>query len=221
MIRLSPFDWTRQKGLTLIELMIALTLSLLISASMILLFSNSKESYLLNDNLARLQENGRFAMHLVSRDLRWADYRGCITRDLLPTAITGQNDTGLNDSDTVTIVYQPNDCLSVNPAATTTTVFSIQDGEQDRPALFRSVDGGADQELVEDIADMQLLYGEDTDNDDIPNYYVDYGSVSDPERIVSVRLNLIAQTPKVTQSTGGERMTRDFTSTIVLRNRIP
>lgn len=208
-----------QRGMTLIELMIAMTLSLLVAAAMIALFANSKETYVMNENLARLQENGRFAMNLMARDLRWADYRACITRDLLPNAITGDNDSGFNASDTVTIIYQTNDCAGVD--TTFTTAYTLAEGAQGRSSLFRSVNGAAAEELVEDIADVQLLYGEDTDDDDIPNYYVDIGSVTDLERIVSVRLTITAQTPAPLRAAGGEVLTRDFASTIVLRNRIP
>lgn len=217
---MSTIRRNRQHGLTLIEMMVAMTLSVLVAGTMVVLFANSKETYNLNENLARLQENGRFAMHLISRDLRWADYRGCLTQDLLPNAITGSNNSGLNNSDTVTIVYQPNDCLN-SPNTTVTMAYSIAEGASGRPSLFRSIDGGAPVELVEDITDLQILYGEDTDNDDIPNYYVDLGSVSDPERIVSVRMTITTQTPNVLQSAAGGRMNRDFASTIVLRNRIP
>jgi len=209
-----------QQGLALIELMIAMTLGLLVVGALIMLFANSKETYLLNENLARLQENGRFAMHLVSRDLRWADYRGCLTQDLLANAITGANNSGLNSSDSVTIVYQPNDCLN-SPNTTVTMAYTVDEGTSGRPSLYRSIDGGPPVELVEDISDLQILYGEDTDNDDIPNYYVELGSISDPEQIVSVRMALTTQTPNVLQSNGGNRMSRDFASTIVLRNRIP
>ena len=75
--------------------------------------------------------------------------------------------------------------------------------------------------LVEDISDLQVLYGEDTDGDDIPNYYVDIGDVSEMENVISVRFTVTAQTPRVQISTGGGVVTRDFTSTVVLRNRVP
>ncbi len=216
---MSSINRSLQRGLSLIELMIAMTLSLLVAAAMIALFANSKETYNMNESLARLQENGRFAMSLMSRDLRWADYRACITRDLLPNAITGGNNSGFNNSDTVTIVYQTNECAGVD--TTFTTVYTVQEGALGRPSLFRSINGAAAEELVEDIANVQLLYGEDTDNDDIPNYYVDIGSVTDLERIVSVRLTVTAQTARPLQAAGGDVLTRDFASTIVLRNRIP
>ncbi len=228
---MNSFTANKQHGLTLIELMIAMTLSLLVAAAMVLLFANSKETYRLNENMARLQENGRFAMHLLSSDLRWTDYRAC-TLDigpLLPDAIDGENDTSPGGNDTLTITYQLDECpnpgsfVLPSPPTTRTTVYTLQPSSIDntRNSLYRSVDGGAAVELVEGISDLQVLYGEDTDGDDIPNYYVDADSVSNMEQVVSVRFTVTAETINKLQSTGGDRLTRDFASTVVLRNRIP
>ena len=72
-----------QKGLSLLELLIALTLGVIIIAAMISLFVNSKQSYRVNENLSRLQENARFAMTYIARDIRMTDYRTCVTADRL------------------------------------------------------------------------------------------------------------------------------------------
>ncbi|MDZ4730044.1 MAG: PilW family protein [Xanthomonadales bacterium] len=227
---MNTFKRTTQSGLTLIELMIAMTLSLLVAAAMIMLFANSKETYRLNENMARLQENGRFAMQLLSSDLRWTDYRAC-TLDivpLLPTALAGVNNASPTGTDRVTITYQLDECpnpgafVLPSPPTTRTTVFFLKASEIDnsRTSLYRTIDGD-EVELVEGISDLQVLYGEDTDGDDIPNYYVDAGSVSNMERVVSVRFTVTAQTMIEQQSTGGNPVTRDFASTVVLRNRIP
>ncbi len=208
-----------QNGLSLIELMIAITLGIIIAAAMISLFVNSKQSYRVNENMSRLQENARFAVSFISRDLRMADYRACVTEDTLDDAISGGT---LNGSDTVTIIYQSNDCDTANALAT--TVYSIQDPDGAGPrqrALFRSVDGAAAQELVEGIENLQILFGEDTDKDFVPNYYVNAASIDDMEQAISVRFIVTARTLDTNIASGGGRISRDFTSTIVLRNRIP
>lgn len=227
---MNTFKRTTQSGLTLIELMIAMTLSLLVAAAMIMLFANSKETYRLNENMARLQENGRFAVHLLSSDLRWTDYRACTLEivPLLSTAIDGENDVSPSGTDSVTITYQLDECpnpgtfVLPSPPTTRTTVFFLRGSEIDnsKTSLWRSIDGN-DVELVEGISDLQILYGEDTDFDQIPNYYVDRDSVSNMEQVVSVRFTVTAQTLIDQQSTGGVPVTRDFASTVVLRNRIP
>jgi len=63
-------------GFSLIELMVALLLGLLLTAGMIQLFSSSRLTFQTSDGLARVQENGRFAMELLKRDLRSAGERG-------------------------------------------------------------------------------------------------------------------------------------------------
>lgn len=66
---------TSQYGLTLVELMIAMVVSLLLLAGVIQIFLSSKQSYQLQDGLSRLQENGRFAMDVVTLNLRHAGYK--------------------------------------------------------------------------------------------------------------------------------------------------
>jgi type IV pilus assembly protein PilW len=207
-----------QKGLSLIELMIAITLSIFITAAMISLFVNSKQNYRLNENMSRLQENARFAMAFLARDIRMSDYRTCVTADRLATAIAGTNNAGLNNSDTVTVIWQTNACGA--SATSDTMIYSIGNGSSGAPALFRSVNG-VNTELVEGIENLQILYGEDTDNDDAPNYFVDSASITNMAQAVSVRLTVVARTLETNLTAGGGRITRNFTSTVTLRNRLP
>jgi type IV pilus assembly protein PilW len=66
-----------QQGLTLVELMVSVTLGLLITLAIGYLYTGSRQTYRMNDNVARMQENGRHAMEMISRDLRMAGYWGC------------------------------------------------------------------------------------------------------------------------------------------------
>ncbi len=68
---------SRQTGLTLIELMVALTISLVLLLGITQLFSANKASYNMTEAHARLQENARFALDIMSRDIRSAGYSGC------------------------------------------------------------------------------------------------------------------------------------------------
>ena len=108
-----------------------------------------------------------------------------------------------------------------SPTSWVTTAYSIQAGASGQPALFRSIDGGNAVELVEGVQNLQILYGEDTDNDFVPNYYVPVGSVADMAQVVAVRVTLTAQTLNTIRAASNTRIARDFTSTIVLRNRVP
>lgn len=77
----------KQSGLSLIELMIALVLGLVISAAIIQVFLTSKNVYRMQDAMARIQENGRFAVDYIARDLRMAGYMGCGNLDRIPVNV--------------------------------------------------------------------------------------------------------------------------------------
>lgn len=64
-------------GFTLVELMVAMTIGLIILAAVAKIFSTSRTTYGLEENLARVQENGRFAMEFLAQDIRMAGYSGC------------------------------------------------------------------------------------------------------------------------------------------------
>jgi type IV pilus assembly protein PilW len=67
----------RQEGLTLVEIMVAVAVSVILLAGVIQLFASTKTTYRLQENLARMQENGRFALDFLTRDVRMAGYQGC------------------------------------------------------------------------------------------------------------------------------------------------
>ena len=68
---------TAQAGVTMIELMVAMVISLILIAGVIQIFLGSQQAYRFQESLSRVQENGRFASELLTRDTRMADYRGC------------------------------------------------------------------------------------------------------------------------------------------------
>lgn len=66
-----------ERGFTLVELMIALLIGLILLAGVSSVFVSSKRSYTSNDSLARLQENARITMQILTRTLRSTGYYGC------------------------------------------------------------------------------------------------------------------------------------------------
>jgi len=67
-----------QSGVTLIELMIAMLIGLFVIGGMISLFSTTQQTYRQQEGLWRVQENGRFAIDIFTRDIREAGYFGCL-----------------------------------------------------------------------------------------------------------------------------------------------
>lgn len=66
----------RQRGLTLIELMISLTIGLVLVAGLALLFSQQSSTQAELEKSSRQIENGRYAMQMLREDLQLAGYYG-------------------------------------------------------------------------------------------------------------------------------------------------
>ena len=77
----------KQRGLTLLELMLALTVSLILLLGASRLFLTIRHSHNVAQGLSRLQENARFIMTLLPRDVRQAGALGCNSIDALGTHI--------------------------------------------------------------------------------------------------------------------------------------
>lgn len=70
----------RQEGLSLIELMVALAISLFLLMGISYIYTGSKQTYRVEENLARMQESGRLAFEYLSRDIRQAGDFGCASK---------------------------------------------------------------------------------------------------------------------------------------------
>lgn len=68
----------QQRGFSLVELMVALAVSLVLMSGVLSIFFSSKVTYLSNEKTARLQESGRTALDLIVHDVRGAGYPGCV-----------------------------------------------------------------------------------------------------------------------------------------------
>jgi len=67
----------RQHGVTLVELMIAMVLGMLVAAGIVTVFVSTSNNNRAQTQLARLQEEGRFAITRLGSDLRMADGQYC------------------------------------------------------------------------------------------------------------------------------------------------
>lgn len=88
----------REAGITMVEIMVALTVSLILAAGVIQIFISSKSTYHMQTESARLQENGRFAAEFMARDIRMAGYTGCASRPNDETTPSDRVTNTLNNS---------------------------------------------------------------------------------------------------------------------------
>lgn len=73
---MSPIS--RARGLSLIELMIAMVIGLVLMLGVTQIFIASRAASRLSEGAARTQENARFALDFLQRDLRMAGHFGCV-----------------------------------------------------------------------------------------------------------------------------------------------
>jgi len=125
--------------------------------------------------------------------------------------------------------------------------YYIAVGSGGNPALFQASFNSASEiqagnsltvsnELVEGIENMQIEYGEDTNGDSTPDYYVPAGTAGlNMADVVSIRISLLVRSPDdnltaqpvaytyngATTTPADNRLRRVFSSTIAVRNRLP
>jgi len=63
-----------QKGISLVEIMVALTITLVLTLGLANVYLGSKRSYVFQENMSVIQENGRFAIEQIARDIRMAGF---------------------------------------------------------------------------------------------------------------------------------------------------
>ncbi len=306
-----------RSGLSLVELLVALAISLVLMAGIYRVFIGSTDTYQVNDQVARIQENGRFAISTLRAEIRGAGYLGCsqnaasLVNTLNPgtaaqsfladlgNAIHGYEATGTNtwaDSvgtvdkaglEAATLINDPltgsdvlilrgvnpdvrmeltaampntsadlkmtagldtvlntaggdilllTDCQGAavfqttsytdsngntvhNVGGTTspgnatknlghpfaaasevffpqTTVFFIRNNTAGVPSLYREVNNGGAEELVDGVENMQLRYGLDTDGDRAVDSYVTADAIAPADwlNVMSVRVGLLIST---------------------------
>ena len=86
-LRALAFRQTRQRGMSLTELMVALGLGAFLILGVVNVFVSNKGSTQVETSLARLQENGRIALDMMAGDIRNALFMGCASANSNPTVM--------------------------------------------------------------------------------------------------------------------------------------
>jgi type IV pilus assembly protein PilW len=341
----------RQRGVTIVEIMVAMAIGLVVASVVVTMFSASSRSYKVTGAMGDLQEAGRTAMGTLQRDGHGVGYRGCNSNNLnnsapitnlitTPTGYLNDFATGLQGYEYTAgnwspalpgAVSAPGAPVATGPSAGTdvllmrvvvgtpvvlganmasasvdipvtstagfaaapaggsraiiadcgrATVFQVTAvdgvgntlghasgaynsaasllrafGQQDgfvmrfethayfvgpsvrAPATERSlwvkVDDQAPVQVVENVEDMQLLFGEDTDADFVPNLFRTADTVTNWNNVLAVQVSLLLRgagtqdnqviTPYTYNGAAvtpaDRRLRRVYSATIHLRNR--
>ena len=179
-----------QKGLSLIELMIALMLGSLLTIAATQLFLVGRQTDNLQTGIASVQDNGRFAFDYVSRSLMEAGMG--IDEPIVPFALDGEGQFKSSDAEIAdgekfdTVVYEVvdgKDCLGND--LTGYKRFYVNDDSDGKRLMcgsFEYSDTDADGNtvdtwtpddsgtLIDNVESFQVLYGLDFDTADSVGY---------------------------------------------------
>ena len=81
----------QQAGVTLVELMVALTIGSFLMVGAVQVYNQSRHAFVINESIARVQETAQFAMDTIEADVRMASNWGRHSRG---SSIVGRSVTG-------------------------------------------------------------------------------------------------------------------------------
>lgn len=76
------FGGRRERGLTLIEVMVALAIGSFLIIGAVQIYVQSRQAYIINESIAKVQDTATFAMDAIESDLRMASNWGRMSRGL-------------------------------------------------------------------------------------------------------------------------------------------
>ncbi len=93
-----------QSGMTMVELLVALAIGSFLMIGAVQVYNQSRQAYVINDSIARVQETAQFAMDTIEADLRMASNWGQNSR---ASSVNGRSEIG--DADPLNLT-PPGDC---------------------------------------------------------------------------------------------------------------
>ena len=194
-----PRQDNRLAGFTLTELVIAGSLGVMILLGLIQLFASVKHTHRTAQALARMQEDARYALDVMTHFLSAAGRRHPVpvlhgltvgadtvgTAALAPITDTHTGDHGIQVQ--LRTIEGERDCTGAMSAnAAITRIRFLLDGTD----LTCEVNGGIDQALVSGVTDLSLRYGFDGNRDGSPDYYDTIAAIPDVANVIAVRVSI-------------------------------
>ena len=192
----------KSKGFTLVEIMLAITLSLILIAGVLQIYLSSKTSFNVQKELARVQESERISIDFLQRDISQAGFNIPLSMSKI-TVTEGAN----NASDSITVRYaSKTDCLgqaTPNGIAINNYFISVDALGNSTNQLMCLGNGSVTPLPIADgVNNMQILIGEDSINNGSSTYakqmrsadrYIKVGSLASLNQAASVRVALLIQ----------------------------
>ncbi len=215
----------RQKGFSLMEIMIAMFFSVVLISAIVQLLASTVSAYRLQLSLGQLEESGRYARDVLITHISQAGYRPKPWEDQLPLpAVTAEtlngspvpgdqlglqrwsdrncygNENPAKDSDGHAAFYLLQTRFLVNSA--NNLALTCRYGP-DASRLTTQINNYG---LVEDVESMQILFAEDRDGDGIADSWVTGDAWQQERNIRAVRLALLLSTRQTINQAASEQI---------------
>jgi type IV pilus assembly protein PilW len=175
------------RGFTLVELMVAVTISGVVMAGIYSAYYSQQKSYVVQEQVAAVQQNLRAAMYVMEREIRMS---GCDPTKNAGAVISSPLETSIQFTEDIsdgTLGGNPNGSIDPNPYGENIT-YSLTDGVLNRTTI--NADGTNNvQPLAENIEAIDFVYIGSNQNP-LPQ------PIADPSVIRSVRIAIIAKSEK-------------------------
>lgn len=186
---------TKKNGFTLIEILIAMAIGSIVSAAIFVTYQSQQKSYVIQEDVAAMQQNLRAAMYLMEKEIRMAGFDPTNSKnfgitDIKLRDIDDDLDIAGNSSLDLTIDRDKDGALGAGDETVYYCIYdspvASPDGKQD---LARRegprVGGGGRQLLAENIEALGLAYAFDDNGDGTLDFVdTDGDGLQDPGEII-------------------------------------
>jgi type IV pilus assembly protein PilW len=199
-----------RKGVTLIELLIALVICGMVAAGIYQVFIAQSKAYTVQEQVTEVQQSVRSAMEILLRDLRMA---GFDNDNLLSTVTITSPIANLTDN-SITVNYEYYDKALAQYQKHTVDYW--RDGSSLMRKLTVNDVAGPQETLLENVDNLNFRYGVDASNDGALDNWVAAGDIG-PSKVVAVRVTLSARPVQINPDLQ-KISPRTLVSNVTLRN---
>ena len=207
-----------RKGITLIELMVAMVIAALVIAGVYRIFISQTKVYAVQEQVTEVQQNTRTAMEVMLADLRMTgfddDHANSTITIVPPTAPA----IAAFADNSITVSYEYYDRTPPG-AYKEYTVAYWRDANTSQVFRQLTVDDvpGTSEALLDNVDELTFLYGIDANDDGIVDSWVPAASVG-LIKVIAVRVTLVAGADQTNQDIRKMVSPRALESTVSMRN---
>ena len=207
-----------QKGITLIELVVAFVIFAIVSAASYRLFVSQGRAYAVQDQVVEIQQNIRSGMEIMLRDVRMTGF---------------DSDSPTSKIDINTPIVPGNHSITIDYECDDTTRYTVAyRREEASRRLLRKLDATKDDSttvpgpqcvLLENVDALNFVYGIDHDAAGNQDGTVDYWEADSTKiggrRVVAVRFQLTGRPDSINPDIQKVVSPRTLESIVTLRNQ--